>query len=84
MNGNPSQGSLNWSHLALKQVFVGLEAGYQWRRPNGEYDQLALDVFHAGTRSIFSPDTTPNKAGGEFKVLGEKQFGRIVTFAAYT
>jgi len=84
MNGNPSQGSLNWSHLQIGQLFGGIEVGKQWRRADGEYDQLALDVFHAGTRSIFSPNTTPNKAGGGFKILGEKQWGRIVGFAAYT
>ena len=84
MNGNPSQGSLNWSHLQLGQLFGGVEVGKRWLRANGEYDQLALDVFHAGTRSIFSPITTPNKAGGGFKMLGEKQWGRIVGFAAYT
>jgi hypothetical protein len=84
MNGNPSQGSLNWSHLRLDQLFGGVEVGKQWRRANGEYDQLALLVFHAGTRSIFNPDTTPNKAGGGFKVLGEKQWGSLVSFAAYT
>jgi hypothetical protein len=84
MNGNPSQGSLNWSHLQMGQLFGGIEIGKQWRRENGEYDQLAVDIFHAGTRSIFSPNTTPNKAGGGFKVLGEKQWGRLVGFAAYT
>lgn len=84
MNGNPSEGSLNWSHLQMDQLFAGIEFGKQWRRADGEYDQLALDVFHAGTRSIFFPDTTPNKAGGGFKILGEKQWGRIVGFAAYT
>jgi porin len=84
MNGNPSQGSLNWSHIQMGQLFGGVEVGKQWRRPNGEYDQLALVVFHAGTRSIFSPTTTPNEAGGGFKVLGEKQWGPVVGFAAYT
>jgi hypothetical protein len=84
MNGNPSQGNLNWSHLQVGQLFGGLEMGKQWRRENGEYDQLALLVFHAGTRSIFNPNTTPNKAGGGFKILGEKQWGQIVSFAAYT
>ena len=84
MNGNPSQGSLNWSHLQSSQLFGGIEIGKQWRRENGEYDQLALDVFHAGTRSILNPNTTPNKAGGGFKILGEKQWGRLVGFAAYT
>jgi Carbohydrate-selective porin, OprB family len=84
MNGNPSQGSLNWSHLQIGQLFAGIEVGKQWQRENGEYDQLALDVFNAGTRSIFSPTTTPNKAGGGFKILGEKQWGPIVGFANYT
>ena len=84
MNGNPSQGSLNWSHLQIGQLFGGIEVGKQWRRADGEYDQLALDVFHAGTRSVFSPNTTPNKAGAGFKILGEKQWGQIVGFAAYT
>lgn len=84
MNGNPGQGQLNWSRISSKQLFVGVEAGYQWRRANGEYDQLSLLVFHAGTRSIFSPNTTPNKAGGGFKILGEKQWGQVVGFANYT
>jgi Carbohydrate-selective porin, OprB family len=84
MNGNPSQGSLNWSHLQLGQLFAGVEVGQQWRRENGEYDQLSLLVFHAGTRSIFSPTTTPNQAGAGFKLLGEKQWGPVVGFAAYT
>lgn len=84
MNGNPSQGSLNWSHIQSDQLFAGVEVGKQWRRQNGEYDQLSLLVFHAGTRSIFSPNTTPNQAGGGFKLLGEKQWGRIVSFASYT
>jgi hypothetical protein len=84
MNGNPSQGSLNWSHLQWGQLFGGVEVGKQWRRANGEYDQLALLVFHAGTRSILSPNTTPNKAGGGFKILGEKQWGQVVSFANYT
>jgi hypothetical protein len=84
MNGNPSQGSLNWSHLQLKQLFAGVEFGKQWLRENGEYDQLAVLIFHAGTRSIFAPTTTPNESGAGFKVLGEKQWGRIVAFANYT
>jgi porin len=84
MNGNPGFGSLNWMNLDWDQLFVGVEIGKQWRRENGEYDQLAIDIFHAGTRSTFSPNTTPNRAGGGFKILGEKQWGSIVGFAAYT
>jgi hypothetical protein len=84
MNGNPGQGQLDWSRISSKQLFAGIETGYQWRRDNGEYDQLSLLVFHAGTRSTFSPNTTPNKAGGGFKILGEKQLSQVVVFAAYT
>ncbi|WP_431221672.1 carbohydrate porin [Serratia sp. L9] len=84
MNGNPSQGSLNWSHIKSSELFSGLEVGKQWRRENGEYDQLSLLIFHAGTRSIFSPETTPNEAGSGFKLLAEKQWGSIVSFASYT
>ena len=84
MNGNPGQGSLNWKDLEWGQLFVGGEIGKQWRRDNGEYDQLAIDFFHAGTRSILNPDTGPNAPGGGFKVLGEKQWGPIVAFANYT
>jgi hypothetical protein len=84
MNGNPGFGSLNWQDLEWGQLFAGIEIGKQWGRENGEYDQLAIDIFHAGTRSTFSPDTTPNKAGGGFKILGEKQWGSIVGFAANT
>ena len=84
MNGNPGQGSLNWKDLEWGQLFVGVEIGKQWRRDNGEYDQLAIDFFHAGTRSILNPDTGPNAPGGGFKVLGEKQWGPIVAFANYT
>lgn len=83
MNGNPGQGSLNWKDLEWGQLFVGVEAGKQWRRDNGEYDQLSLLVFHAGTRSILNPQG-PNAAGGGFKVLGEKQWGPVVAFANYT
>jgi hypothetical protein len=84
MNGSPSEGSLNWKDLKWGQLFVGVEVGQQWRRDNGEYDQLSLLVFHAGTRSIKNPDTNPNAPGGGFKVLGEKQWGPIVAFASYT
>jgi hypothetical protein len=83
MNGNPGFGSLNWGNLDKGQFFYGLEVGKVWRRANGEFDLLAINIFHADTRSTFSPDTTPNQAGGGFKVLGEKQWGQIVAFASY-
>lgn len=82
MNGNPGQGSLNWKDLKWSQLFVGVEVGKQWLRENGEYDQLSLLVFHAGTRSILKPEG-PNSAGGGFKILAEKQIGQFVLFANY-
>jgi hypothetical protein len=83
MNGNPGFGSLNWSKVGTGEWFYGLEVGKQWRRANGEFDLIAVNIFHADTRSTFNPDTTPNKAGWGFKVLGEKQWGNIVAFASY-
>jgi hypothetical protein len=41
-------------------------------------------VFYADERSTRSPDTLPNKAGGGFRLLGEKQWDRWVGFASYT
>ena len=37
MNGNPSQGNLNWSHIQAGQLFAGVEIGKQWPGENGEY-----------------------------------------------
>ena len=45
---------------------------------------MHLLVFYADERSTRSPETLPNKAGGGFSVLGEKQVGRWVGFAGYT
>ena len=61
-----------------------LEIGNDWRRPNGTFDHLHLDLFYADKRSTRNPDTTPNEAGGGFKVAGEKQIDRFVGFASYT
>jgi hypothetical protein len=83
MNGNPGACDLCWEDISLRQAFAGVEVGQQWRRANGEYDQLSLLVFHAGTRNILNP-SGPNEAGGGFKVLGEKQWGSTVAFANYT
>lgn len=84
MNGNPGQGVLDWSKARFSQLFVGVEVGHQWRRAGGEYDQLALLLFNAGDRRTFNPEFTPNEPGSGFKILGEKQWNRIVGFAAYT
>jgi len=84
MNGDPNDLGLDWSTFSLGQYFYGTEIGYFWRRPNGEFDHLHLDLFYASTRSTRSPNTTPNKAGGGFRIYGEKQIGRFVGFGGYT
>lgn len=84
MNGNPGVSQLDWSHLRSSQLFSGIEVGKIWRRSNGEFDLLSINVFHAGTRNTFNPLTTPNAPGGGFKINAERQFGRIVSFASYT
>jgi carbohydrate-selective porin OprB len=84
MNGDPAAEGLNWSTFGLGQYFYGAEIGYRWRRPNGEFDHLHLDLFYASTRSTRMPDVLPNKAGGGFRVYGEKQFGKIVALGGYT
>jgi hypothetical protein len=60
------------------------EIGYRWRRPNSEFDHLHLDLFYADKRSTRSPDIAPNKAGGGFRVYGEKQLGKLVGIGGYT
>lgn len=84
MNGNPGQFGLDWGHISSDQLFVGTEIGHIWRRPNGEFDLLAVNIFHAGTRDTFDPDITPNKPGWGFKINAEKQRGQVVGFASYT
>jgi hypothetical protein len=84
MNGDPAALGLDWSTFSLGQYFYGLEIGKNWLRNNGEFDHFHVDVFWASERSTRSPFTSPNKAGGGFKVHGEKQFDRLVTFANYT
>jgi carbohydrate-selective porin OprB len=84
MNGDPNGEGLNWATFGRGQYFYGTEIGYRWRRPNGEFDHLHLDLFYADKRSTRSPTTTPNKAGGGFRLYGEKQFGKIVAIGGYT
>jgi carbohydrate-selective porin OprB len=84
MNGDPNGEGLNWATFGRKQYFYGTEIGYRWRRPNGEFDHLHLDLFYADKRSTRSPNASPNKAGGGFRVYGEKQFGKIVAIGGYT
>ena len=84
MNGDPADLGLDWNTFGLGQYFYGLEIGKNWRRDNGEFDHFHIDVFYASERSTRSPDTSPNTAGGGFKVAGEKQVDRVVVFASYT
>lgn len=84
MNGNPNERHLDWNTFGRGEYFYGLEFGYNWRRENGEFDHLHLDVFYADERSTRSPNTLPNEAGGGFKVLGSKQVGPYVGFGSYT
>jgi len=84
MNGDPAALGIDWSTFRLGQYFYGLEIGNDWRRPDGTFDHLHLDLFYADKRSTRDPDTTPNEAGGGFKVAGEKQIDRFVGFASYT
>ncbi len=84
MNGDPNVQGLDWSTFGRGEYFYGIEVGYFWRREGGEFDHLHLDIFYADKRSTRSPDTRPNKAGGGFKLLGSKQWGRYVGFGSYT
>jgi hypothetical protein len=83
MNGDPAANGLDWGTFGKGQYFYGLELGKNWRRDNGEFDHLHLDLFYAAKRSTRNPNTSPNEAGGGFKLAGEKQLGRFVGFANY-
>ena len=85
MNGDPAANGLDWSTFFDEhQFFYGTEFGYRWRRPSGEFDHLHLNLFWADDRSTRNPTTSPNKAGGGFRVYGEKQMGPYVAFGGYT
>lgn len=85
MNGDPAANGLDWgTFFDEHQFFYGTEFGYRWRRPNGEFDHLHLNLFYADDRSTRNPTASPNKAGGGFRVYGEKQFGPYVAFGGYT
>jgi hypothetical protein len=84
MNGDPNLQGLDWSTVSRGEFFYAGEIGYNWERGKNDYDHLHLIVFYADERSTRSPDTLPNKAGGGFSVLGEKQMDHWVGFAKYT
>lgn len=84
MNGDPNLQGFNWSTVSRGEFFYGFEVGYNWKRSKDDYDHLHILVFYADERSTRNPDTMPNKAGGGFSILGEKQLDRLVGFAKYT
>ena len=84
-NGNPDDGTLgmDWDSFTKGEYFYALEIGNIWRRDNGEFNRLFLDIFYNDERSTRDP-ALPNKAGGGFKLMGSMQQGRWVEFASYT
>jgi carbohydrate-selective porin OprB len=84
MNGDPNLQGFDWSTVGRGEFFYGLEVGFNQKRSKDDYDHVHLLVFYADERSTRSPETLPNKAGGGFRLLGEKQWNRWVGFASYT
>ncbi|WP_068318016.1 carbohydrate porin [Aliiruegeria sabulilitoris] len=84
MNSNPATRGLDWSTVNGGELFYGAEIGYDWQRSKDDYDHVHLLLFYADERSSRSPDTLPNKAGGGFRIYGEKQWGQWVGFGGYT
>ncbi len=84
MNSNPATRGLDWSTVSERQFFYGLEVGYDWNRSKDDRDHIHLLLFYADERSSRSPTTLPNKAGGGFRIYGEKQWDNWVGFAGYT
>ena len=84
MNGDPNLQGFDWSTVGRGEFFYGAEVGYNWKRSKDDFDHVHLLVFYADERSTRSPETLPNKAGGGFSLLGEKQVDRWVGFAGYT
>jgi len=84
MNGDPNLQGFDWSTVGRGEFFYGAEVGHNWKRSKDDFDHVHLLVFHADERSTRSPEDLPNKAGGGFSLLGEKQVDRWVGFAGYT
>lgn len=84
MNGDPNLQGFDWSTVERGEFFYGFEIGYDRKRSKDDYDHIHLLVFYADERSTRSPDTLPNKAGGGFRIHGERQWDRWVGFAGYT
>lgn len=84
MNGDPNLQGFDWSTVGRGEFFYGVEIGENRNRAKDDYDHWHLLVFYADERSTRSPDTLPNKAGGGFRLSGEKQWDRLVGYASYT
>jgi hypothetical protein len=85
-NGNPSRGDflgLDFGSFTNGEYFYAVEFGNIWRRDNGEFNRLFLDIFYVDENSSNDPPF-PNTAGGGFKLLGSLQQGNWVEFASYT
>ena len=84
MNGDPNLQGFDWSTVDRGEFFYGVEVGSNLTRGKNDYDHWHLLVFYADERSTRSPNTLPNKAGGGFRLVGEKQWDRWVGQAGYT
>ena len=88
---NIGGGEVNWSNLfEYGEVFAGIEFGKNWRRGPGDFDHVHITIFYADKVSAqgvtiqdqFIP--WPSKAGWGIKILGEKQWNRLVVHGNYT
>jgi len=84
MNGDPNLQGFDWSTVERGEFFYGIEVGSNRKRSKDDYDHWHVLVFYADKRSTRFPDTLANKAGGGFRIAGEKQWDRWVGFAGYT
>ena len=64
--------------------FYGLEVGYNWARGKGDFDHLHINLFYADKPAVNPLPVFPSTSGGGFKILGEKQIGKLVGFGSYT
>ena len=65
------------------EYFYAIEFGNIWRRDNGVFNRLFLDIFYVDKNSPSDP-AFPNTAGGGFKLLGSLQQGKWVVTAGAT
>jgi hypothetical protein len=82
MNGSAERMGFD-TFFQKAQFFYGLEVGYFWRRSRGDFDHVHFDLFYADEKDTQTPGL-PNEAGWGLKLLGSKQWGRIVGFGSYT